>query len=61
MTIDSEEMQKIPILIDQAEIFLKKSTFIEGEGHSIKSVELESMPMIDKELLNDWKDNSKMN
>ncbi len=60
MTTDSEEMQKVPMLIDQAEIFLRESTFIEGEGHSIKSVELETMPLIDKELLNDWKDNSKM-
>ncbi len=60
ITVDSEELSYIPSLISEVEKFVRKSFYVEGEGHTIKSLELKSMPEDDKELLNIWKNDRKM-
>jgi hypothetical protein len=60
MTADSVNLKPIPDLIDETENFLRKSTFIEGEGHAIRSIDLKDMFKEDKDLLNEWKGNIKM-
>ena len=60
MTADSIELQPIPDLINETEVFLRQSFYIEGEGHSIRGIELKSLPIEDKILLEKWKNDFKM-
>ncbi|MGO4921613.1 hypothetical protein ACEN2N_18845 [Maribacter spongiicola] len=41
-------------------MFVRNSSYVEGEGHGIRSLELKSIPEEDKELLFQWKDDRKM-
>ena len=60
ITIESEESKRIPLLVEKVEKFIRKSSYVEGEGHGIRSLELKSMPDDDKVLLDQWKDDRKM-
>lgn len=60
MRADSLELKEVPELINSTEKFLRESSYVEGEGHGIRSLDLRSMPLEDKALLDKWKIDVKM-
>ena len=55
----SEKLNKIPILVSEVEDFIKRVTCYDGSTYRIGNFQICSMPSEDKDLLNNWKNDSK--
>lgn len=57
INFDSETMQAALRLIEQVQEFIREGLNFDGESYQVIGVEMETIPLEDKELLAEWKDN----
>ncbi|WP_187262458.1 hypothetical protein [Pontibacter beigongshangensis] len=60
INFESKVMQRAFTLISEVENFVKGSLAFEGDAYSILGIEIKSIPDEDKILLDEWKNNQKM-